>query len=49
MDESAKSAADQVSEIAKLIADAQDKLDQAVRALQSLRQRLAGEPDADLQ
>ncbi len=40
MDARAKSTGDQISEITKLIADAQDKLDQAVRALHTVRGRL---------
>jgi hypothetical protein len=35
-----KTPADQVGEIAKLVQDAQDKLDQVTRALRSLEQRL---------
>jgi hypothetical protein len=36
----AKSQADQVGEITKLVADAQDKLDQVVRALRTLQDRI---------
>jgi hypothetical protein len=41
--EDAKTPADQVGEIAKLVQDAQEKLDQVTRALRSLEQRLARE------
>jgi len=37
-----KSAADQVGEIAKLVQDAQEKLDQVSRALRTLEGRLTG-------
>ena len=40
MAEESKSDADQVGEISKLVRDAQDKLDQVVRALRSLEQRI---------
>jgi len=43
MAEESKSAADQVGEISKLVRDAQDKLDQVVRALRSLEQRIERE------
>jgi methyl-accepting chemotaxis protein len=36
----AKTSADQIGEISKLVQDAQDKLDQVVRALRSLEDRL---------
>jgi len=36
----AKTSADQVGEIAKLVQDAQEKLDQVARALRTLEQRL---------
>jgi hypothetical protein len=36
----AKTAADQVGEIRKLVQDAQDKLDQVTRALRGLQDRL---------
>jgi len=36
----AKTSADQIGEINKLVQDAQDKLDQVVRALRSLEDRL---------
>jgi hypothetical protein len=39
----AKTAADQVGEIAKLVQDAQDKLDQVRRALRTLEGRLIHE------
>ena len=39
MAESSKTTADQVREITKLVADAQDKLDQVVRALRTLEDR----------
>jgi hypothetical protein len=42
----AKTPADQVGEIAKLVRDAQEKLDQVTRALRSLEQRL-GEDEPD--
>jgi methyl-accepting chemotaxis protein len=38
--EDAKTARDQVGEITKLVEDAQDKLDQVVRALRSLEDRI---------
>lgn len=41
MSDEVKTAADQVEEIAKLVQDAQDKLDQVSRALLTLRHRLA--------
>jgi prefoldin subunit 5 len=41
--EDAKTPADQVEEIAKLVQDAQDKLDQVARALRTLQQRLTRE------
>lgn len=44
VDARTKSTRDQISEIAKLIADAQDKLDQAARALHSVEGRLS-DPD----
>jgi uncharacterized coiled-coil protein SlyX len=40
MAELSKTAADQISEISKLVADAQDKLDQVVRALRTVEDRL---------
>jgi hypothetical protein len=40
MAEESKSPADQVGEISKLVRDAQDKLDQVVRALRSLERRI---------
>ena len=40
MGDEAKTAADQVGEIRKLVQDAQDKLDQVTRALRSLEGRL---------
>jgi hypothetical protein len=40
MSEDTKTAADQVGEIAKLVQDAQTKLDQVMRALKSLEERL---------
>jgi hypothetical protein len=43
-DSLAKTPAEQVSEIRKLVADAQDKLDQVVRALRTLEDRLE-QPD----
>jgi len=45
MDEG-KTRADQVGEITKLVQDAQDKLDQVVRALRTLETRV-GAPDRD--
>jgi hypothetical protein len=39
----AKTSADQVGEIRKLVQDAQDKLDQVTRALRSLEDRLERE------
>jgi methyl-accepting chemotaxis protein len=42
----AKTAADQVGELTKLVEDAQEKLDQTVRALRSLQERLK-QPDQD--
>jgi hypothetical protein len=39
----AKTQADQVGEITKLVEDAQDKLDQVVRALRTLQDRLKEE------
>jgi peptidoglycan hydrolase CwlO-like protein len=48
MTEQSKSLADQIGEISKLVTDAQDKLDQVVRALRSLEQRIdREEPLAD--
>jgi hypothetical protein len=44
MADEAKTPADQVGEIAKLVQDAQDKLDQVSRALRTLEQRFAEEP-----
>jgi hypothetical protein len=45
-----KNTADQVGEIEKLVEDAQDKLDQVVRALRSLEERLGrAEPRAEPQ
>jgi hypothetical protein len=41
MADQSKTPADQVGEIAKLVADAQEKLDQVVRALRTLEDRLA--------
>lgn len=46
MADEVKTAANQVQEIAKLVQDAQDKLDQVARALRSLHDRLR-EDDAD--
>jgi hypothetical protein len=43
MTDEAKTSADQVEEIAKLVLDAQDRLDQVTRALRSLQDRLARE------
>jgi Mg2+ and Co2+ transporter CorA len=44
----AKTPPDQVEEIAKLVRDAQDKLDQVTRALRSLEDRLTrGEADPE--
>lgn len=43
MAEESKSPADQVGEISKLVRDAQDKLDQVVRALRSLERRIERE------
>ena len=40
MTEDAKTLADQVEEIVKLVQDAQEKLDQVARALRTLGQRL---------
>jgi hypothetical protein len=40
MADESKSPADQIGEIGKLVRDAQDKLDQVVRALRSLEQRI---------
>jgi uncharacterized coiled-coil protein SlyX len=46
--EDAKTPADQIEEIAKLVQDAQDKLDQVTRALRSLEDRLRrGETDPE--
>lgn len=39
----AKTTADQVAEIAKLVQDAQEKLDQVARALRTLERRLEPE------
>ena len=39
MTDEAKTQADQVGEITKLVEDAQDKLDQVVRALRTLQDR----------
>jgi hypothetical protein len=41
MAEETKTAADQVGEIAKLVEDAQEKLDQVTRALRTLELRLS--------
>jgi uncharacterized coiled-coil protein SlyX len=41
MAEQAKTTAQQVSEISKLVADAQEKLDQVTRALRTLEDRLS--------
>jgi hypothetical protein len=41
MADEAKTAADQVAEIAKLLQDAQDRLDQVARAVRSLQERLS--------
>lgn len=50
MRDEAKTLADQVDEITKLVEDAQDKLDQVTRALRTLQARLtqdeADRPDA---
>jgi hypothetical protein len=43
MADEAKSQADQVGEITKLVEDAQDKLDQVVRALHTLRSNQLGQ------
>ncbi len=43
MTDEAKTQADQVGEITKLVEDAQDKLDQVVRALHTLQERFKGE------
>jgi hypothetical protein len=40
-----KTTTEQVTEIRKLVADAQGKLDQVVRALRTLEDRLRDEPD----
>jgi hypothetical protein len=40
MNDETKTPADQVEEIAKLVQDAQEKLDQVSRALRSLQERL---------
>ena len=40
MSDEAKTSADQVGEIRKLVQDAQEKLDQVTRALRSLEHRL---------
>ena len=40
MADEAKALADQVEELAKLVRDAQDKLDQVTRGLRSLQDRL---------
>jgi hypothetical protein len=40
MTDDAKTAADQVAEIAKLVQDTQDRLDQVARALRTLQDRL---------
>ena len=40
MSDEAKTSADQVGEIRKLVQDAQDKLDQVTRALRTLEDRL---------
>jgi hypothetical protein len=40
MSDETKTPADQVEEIAKLVQDAQEKLDQVSRALRSLQERL---------
>lgn len=42
-----KSEGDQVAEIRKLVADAQEKLDQAAFALETLDERVRAEPAAD--
>jgi hypothetical protein len=41
-----KTTAEQVTEITKLVADAQGKLDQVARALRTLEDRLRDEPDS---
>jgi len=43
MSDDFKSVADQTGEIAKLVQDAQEKLDQVTRALRTLQDRLARE------
>jgi hypothetical protein len=43
MNEQAKSLANQVSEITKLVNDAQDTLDQVLRALSTLQARVAAD------
>ena len=43
MTDEAKTQADQVGEITKLVEDAQDKLDQVVRALHMLRSEQVGQ------
>jgi len=44
MADEAKTSADQVGEIAKLVQDAQEKLDQVTRALRTLQDRLTEDP-----
>ncbi len=46
MTDAVKTHADQIGEITKLVQDAQDKLDQVVRALRTLQDR-AGRDDPD--
>ena len=48
MDDHMKSASDQVREIRKLVADAQEKLDQVVLALRTLEFRLEDEEQSEL-
>lgn len=43
IDDSFKSTADQVGEIAKLVQDTQERLDQVARALRTLQERLKHE------
>jgi hypothetical protein len=43
MSDETKTTADQVGEIAKLVQDAQEKLDQVTRALRTLERRLSGD------
>ena len=45
MSEQSKSLANQVSEITKLVSDAQETLDQVLRALHTLQARVATDPE----